>query len=164
MEREVNSIVDWIHHALVLVKSPTTHPIVNSSSVPTYSPTSYIFSIYQQTTVACFVYPWLILLRRYNIGSLNSKRKSIIISDSSNCQSYISYFTFRSNITPHLVDSYTQISFFLSNFLCASIKKLLVLTLRPFRSALCDISQLFLPHLSLQIHSILPSETFWMIS
>lgn len=104
-ERQTDRITDSIHHALVLVKSPTTHPIVSSSSVTTSFPTSYHFGIYHQTTV-CVLRPSTTHFSRwYNVGFVEFEGKSVIISDSFNRQSNISYFTFRFHINPHLVDS-----------------------------------------------------------
>ena len=108
VERETDCIVDSIHHALVLISFQTIYLIVCSSFATTLFPTSYIFLIYQYTTFACFVHLLLIILHRYNVAFFNSKGKSGIISDCSNRQSNISYFTFRSYINPHLLNSYTS--------------------------------------------------------
>ena len=51
-------------------------------------------------------------------------------------------------------------AFFLSNCFCASLISFLIL--RHLWSDLCDTPQLFLSIVSLQIHSIRSSKTFWM--
>ena len=89
---------------------------------------------------------WLILLRRYNVAFFKSKGKSVIISHISNCQSNNLHFNFRSYIDLHIV---VVTRFFFEFSLRFTKKSLLVLTLWPFWSALCEITQLFLLHLSL---------------
>ena len=151
-ESEMDRIADSFHTVLVVVKSSTTYPILISSSVTT--PYLISFRLRSSSIRGSFFYVDIMSPSLTLRGSLLSLPNPPIVHPISLTLIFVLALTSTLSIAVPLIIN------FLSNFLCASIKKLRVLTLRPFRSALCDISQLFLPHLSLQIHSILPSETF----